>query len=82
MNSADRERIVLPPHPVKPENQEAIARLQRQCFVELATVQQFHAWLDDKRQCRQACLCDWGLPHGKNDKRYALATPTPVMRIG
>ena len=54
MNSEPRERIVLPPQPVKPETQEAIARLQRQCFVELATVQQFHAWLDDKRQCRQA----------------------------
>lgn len=39
----------------KPETQATIARLQRQCFVELETVQQFHGWLDDKRQCRQAC---------------------------
>lgn len=55
MKPEERERIVLPPQPVKPENQDAIDRLQRQCFVELATVQQFHAWLDDKRHCRQAC---------------------------
>jgi hypothetical protein len=55
MKSEERERIILPPRQVKPEAEAAIARLQRQCFVELATVQQFHAWLDDKRQCRQAC---------------------------
>jgi DNA transposition AAA+ family ATPase len=55
MTSADREQITLPPRSLEPGAQEAIARLQRQCFVELATVQQFHAWLDDKRQCRQAC---------------------------
>jgi DNA transposition AAA+ family ATPase len=55
MKPKERERIVLPAQPAKSETQEAIARLQRQCFVELATVQQFHAWLDDKRQCRQAC---------------------------
>lgn len=55
MKPEERERIVLPPQPVQPENQDAIDRLQRQCFVELATVQQFHAWLDDKRHCRQAC---------------------------
>lgn len=55
MSSEERERISLPPRQVEPEAHIAIARLQRQCFVELATVQQFHAWLDDKRQCRQAC---------------------------
>lgn len=55
MKPEERERIVLPPQPVKPETQEAVARLQRQCFVELESVRQFHAWLDDKRQCRQAC---------------------------
>jgi DNA transposition AAA+ family ATPase len=55
MRSEERERHVLPPQQEKSDTQAAIARLQRQCFVELATVQQFHAWLDDKRQCRQAC---------------------------
>ncbi len=55
MKSAERERIVLPSRPMGPETQGAITRLQRQCFVELATVQQFHTWLDDKRQCRQGC---------------------------
>jgi DNA transposition AAA+ family ATPase len=55
MKAEDRERIVLPPQSIAPEQQSEIARLQRQCFVELASVQQFHAWLDDKRQCRQAC---------------------------
>lgn len=55
MTLEDREQITLPARSIEPETQETIARLQRQCFVELATVQQFHAWLDDKRQCRQAC---------------------------
>lgn len=49
------EQMTLPVRLIEPETQRAIARLQRQCFVELGTVQQFHAWLDDKRQCRQAC---------------------------
>ena len=34
--------------------QQQIERLQRHCFVELEAVKQFHAWLDDKRYCRQA----------------------------
>lgn len=55
MKPDEREHITLPLRPIEPETQETIARLQRQCFVELGTVQQFHAWLDDKRQCRQAC---------------------------
>ncbi len=55
MNVEEREHIRLPERQGMPEAQNAIARLQRQCFVELATVQQFHGWLDDKRQCRQAC---------------------------
>ena len=55
MTLEGREQITLPARSIEPEAQEAIARLQRKCFVELATVQQFHAWLDDKRQCRQAC---------------------------
>lgn len=55
MKPEERGWIVLSPEPVKPETQEVSARLQRQCFVELATGQQFHDWLDDKRQCRPAC---------------------------
>ena len=55
MTLEGREQIPLPARSIEPEAQEAIARLQRQCFVELGTVQQFHTWLDDKRQCRQAC---------------------------
>jgi len=37
------------------EAQRQLERLQRHCIVELEAVQQFHAWLDDKRSCRQAC---------------------------
>ncbi|NEQ20344.1 MAG: AAA family ATPase [Microcoleus sp. SIO2G3] len=37
------------------ETQRQIERLQHHSIVELAAVAQFHAWLDDKRQCRQAC---------------------------
>jgi len=55
MKPEERERIIPPPRPMEPETQAQIDRLERQCFVELATVQQFHHWLDDKRQCRQAC---------------------------
>lgn len=55
MTLEGREQITLPARTIEPSAQGAIARFQRRCFVELATVQQFHAWLDDKRQCRQAC---------------------------
>jgi hypothetical protein len=37
-----------------PKIQE-IKRLQGHCMVELMAVQQFHTWLDDKRDCRKAC---------------------------
>ncbi len=55
MKAEARERIVLPPGVMVPETQVELDRLERQCFVELERVQQFHTWLDDKRQCRQAC---------------------------
>lgn len=55
MKSDEMERIKLPTRKIEREAQEAIERLQRQCFVELEAVQQFHTWLDDKRHCRQAC---------------------------
>lgn len=67
MTSDECEHITLPAQSLESGGQEAIARLQRQCFEELGTVQQFHGWLDDKRQCRQASLCDRGLPYRKND---------------
>jgi len=51
----ERERIVLPPDLRVTETQIELDRLERQCFVELASVEQFHTWLDNKRQCRQAC---------------------------
>jgi DNA transposition AAA+ family ATPase len=50
------EIITLPSrHQLDRETLRQIERLQRHCIVELETVQQFHAWLDDKRYCRQAC---------------------------
>lgn len=55
MTSDEREHIILPPRIIELGKQETIARLQRQCFVELGKVQEFHAWLDEKRECRQAC---------------------------
>jgi len=53
-------RMALPPGLVVPETQVELERLKRQCFVALARVQQFHTWLDDKRQCRQACRISCG----------------------
>lgn len=50
------EIIVPPPgSQIDAQAQRQIERLQRHCIVELEAVQQFHAWLDDKRHCRQAC---------------------------
>lgn len=57
VTSGEKEIIVLPPeHQLDTTTQQHIVeRLQRHCIVELKAVQQFHRWLDDKRQCRQAC---------------------------
>lgn len=55
MKAEERERIALPARRTVPETEVELERLERQCFVELASVQQFHTWLDDKRQCRQGC---------------------------
>jgi DNA transposition AAA+ family ATPase len=51
------EIIVPPPRPAKLDlpTRQQIERLQNHSIVELEMVQQFHSWLDDKRQCRQAC---------------------------
>jgi DNA transposition AAA+ family ATPase len=51
------EIIVLPPQPTRfdVQTRQQLERLQNHSIVELEMVQQFHTWLDDKRQCRQAC---------------------------
>jgi DNA transposition AAA+ family ATPase len=70
---------------MKPETQAAIVRLQRQCFVELETVQQFHGWLDDKRQCRQACRVIGDSRTGKTiacDAYWLKYTTQPVSGDG
>jgi DNA transposition AAA+ family ATPase len=53
----DELEIIVPSvdYRIEAEAQRHIERLQRHCMVELEAVQQFHAWLDDKRHCRQAC---------------------------
>lgn len=40
---------------VSPEIQRNIERLRHPCIVELESVRQFHAWLEDKRNCHQGC---------------------------
>jgi len=56
VKQGEMEIITLPSrHRLERETLRQIERLQRHCIVELETVQQFHAWLDDKRYCRQAC---------------------------
>ncbi|HEY9908587.1 MAG TPA: TniB family NTP-binding protein [Thermosynechococcaceae cyanobacterium] len=79
MKSEEREPIVQPLCPLPPDQQSAIERLQQQCFVELATVQQFHHWLDDKRQSRQACRSIGDSRTGKTIacESYRLKYATP-----
>lgn len=55
MKQGEIEIIVPPQRQLDAEAQRQIERLQRHCIVELESVRQFHAWLDDKRYCRQAC---------------------------
>lgn len=53
----DRE-IIVPSEcssELAPETRREIERLRHHCLVELKAVRQLHAWLDDKRTCRQAC---------------------------
>lgn len=50
--------IIVPPsrnRTLDPQKQQHLERLQKHSIVELESVQEFYAWLDDKRQCRQAC---------------------------
>jgi len=47
--------IPLPLSRLAAPTQQQLERLQNHSIVELEMVQQFHRWLDDKRQCRQAC---------------------------
>lgn len=49
------EIIVPPQRSLHSPTQQQIERLQHHSIVELEAVQEFHAWLDDKRQCRHAC---------------------------
>ena len=54
----EKVEIMVPPVFQRSINlavQQRIEQLQRHCIVELESVRQFHAWLDDKRLCRQAC---------------------------
>ena len=55
VNQSEIEVIVPPQRQIDSQAQRQIERLQRHCIVELEAVRQFHAWLDDKRHCRQAC---------------------------
>lgn len=55
VKQSEIEVIVPPQRQIDAQAQRQIERLQRHCIVELEAVQQFHAWLDDKRHCRQAC---------------------------
>lgn len=53
-----KPEIIVPPSQTSKldsQTQQQIERLQNHSIVELEMVQQFHTWLDDKRQCRQAC---------------------------
>lgn len=54
---SDSREIIRPKRGegVEGNKQKEIERLQRRCYVELEAVQTFHAWLDEKRVCRQAC---------------------------
>ncbi len=49
------EIIIPPPRKLDAAAQRQVERLQRHCIVELESIRQFHAWLEDKRHCRQAC---------------------------
>lgn len=54
-DSKKPEIIVPAQRSLQSPTQQQIERLQHHNIVELEAVQQFHAWLDDKRQCRHAC---------------------------
>ena len=54
-DSKKPEIIVPAQRSLHSPTQQQIERLQHHNIVELEAVQQFHAWLDDKRQCRHAC---------------------------
>jgi len=89
------EIIVPPPRTSKLDSptRQQIERLQNHSIVELEMVQQFHSWLDDKRQCRQACrvvgdsrtgktvACN-AYRHKHNDQRTNGDAPiVPVMYL-
>ncbi|MCY7323450.1 MAG: TniB family NTP-binding protein [Phormidesmis sp. CAN_BIN36] len=55
MTQNEIEIIVPLPRQLDAQAQRQVERLQRHCIVELEAIRQFHAWLEDKRHCRQAC---------------------------
>jgi DNA transposition AAA+ family ATPase len=56
MTNPKATEIIIPPsQKLNVPTQQQLERLQNHSIVELEMVQQFHRWLDDKRQCRQAC---------------------------
>lgn len=55
MTQREIEIIIPSQRQLDAATEQQIERLQRHCVVELESVRQFHAWLDDKRHCRQAC---------------------------
>ena len=75
------EIIVPPPRKLDAEAQRQVERLQRHCIVELEAIRQFHAWLEDKRHCRQACRVIGDSRTGKtfacNAYRLKYATNQP-----
>jgi DNA transposition AAA+ family ATPase len=94
-DSTPPEIIVPPPRSSKMDvpTRQQIERLQNHSIVELEMVQQFHNWLDDKRQCRQACrvvgdsrtgktvACN-AYRHKHNDQRTNGEAPiVPVMYL-
>ncbi len=89
------EIIVPPPRSSTLDlpTRQQVERLQNHSIVELEMVQQFHRWLDDKRQCRQACrvvgdsrtgktvACN-AYRHKYNDQRMNGEAPiVPVMYL-
>lgn len=59
MKQKNSEPDIIVPTPrdaqITIEAQRQVERLQQHSIVELEAVRQFHAWLDTKRLCRQAC---------------------------
>lgn len=55
MKQRETEIIVPKDRTINQKTQQQIERLRHYSIVELEAVRELHAWLDDKRLCRQAC---------------------------